>query len=230
MQESPVKSHEDEKFDAKKIRLSRLIYRIGQNGVQKTFDLRIFVNDMHLEHIAICILLAIMVGTLEAQEGIYTGKSGSASFKSDAPLELIQAESKQLSAAINPLTNGVAFSIRINSFVGFNSAVQREHFMENYMEANRYPVATFTGKIIEQLPFTKPGQYEVRVKGILNIHGIGTERIIPGRFIVSKSGIVLHASFSVPLHEHDIHVPKLLSQKIAETISVQIDIDLQKTD
>lgn len=166
--------------------------------------------------------------SVHAQPGMFTGKDGMIQFTSDAPLEMIKAESNQLSGAINPETNGVAFSVRISSFHGFNSTVQREHFMENYLEVSKYPVATLTGKIIEKTDFTKPGLYEVRVKGILNIHGVSIERIIPGNLIVNSETIIIRATFSVPLKEHSINVPKLLSQKIAETIFVQIDLSLQK--
>lgn len=183
---------------------------------------------MRPSDIVLSVMLASTPLILGAQQGMYTGKAGTVAFKSNAPLEFIQAESHQLSGAINPETNGVAFSVRINSFHGFNSAVQREHFMENYMEATKYPVATFTGKIIETISFTEEGQYDIRVKGILNIHGVNSERLMPGRLIVSKDSTEIHTLFSVPLKDHDINIPKLLSQKIAETIDVEIEMVLQK--
>jgi polyisoprenoid-binding protein YceI len=178
------------------------------------------------------ILQAIfLVGTqlsVTGQQVIYSSKSGSIHFRSDAQLELINARSQELSGAINPETHGMAFSVQIKSFEGFNSAVQQVHFMENYMEATKYPVATFTGKIIERIKFHEPGIHDVRVKGILNIHGINTERIIPGKLTIQGDTVHVEASFTVPLEDHDIGIPRLLSQKIAEMINVQVDIDLQK--
>ncbi len=180
--------------------------------------------------IVLSVMLTGMQLTLTAQEALFTGKTGIIHFKSDAALEIIEAESTQLSGAINPATNGIAFSVRLNSFHGFNSSVQREHFMENYMEATKFPVATFTGKIIETVSFAVEGQYDIRVKGILNIHGVSTERLIQGRLVSSRGVIEVSASFSVPIKEHDINIPKLLSQKIAETIYVEIEMVLQKTE
>lgn len=174
------------------------------------------------------LILSASGWVLYAQTDMYSGKAGSVHFTSDAPLEMIEAESEQLSGAINPKTYGVAFSVRVSSFHGFNSAVQRDHFLENYMEESKYPVATLTGKIIEQIDFSKNGQFDVRVKGNLNIHGVTTERIIPGSLTINSDTVVIRAAFSVPLKEHAINIPKLLSQKIAETIYVQIDIVLQK--
>jgi len=181
-------------------------------------------------HAVLSLLMTGVQPALNGQQGMYTGKAGTVHFKSEAPLEIIEAGSKQLSGAINPETNGVAFSVRINSFQGFNSAVQRQHFMENYMEATRFPVATFTGKIIEKINYIEPGEYDVRVKGILNIHGINVERIIPGSLVVLNDTFLVLVSFSVLLNDHAINVPRLLSQKIAETIYVQIEMPLQKTE
>jgi hypothetical protein len=166
--------------------------------------------------------------SLSVQQGMFVGKTGHVHFLSDAPLELIKASSKELSGIIDPTNNGVAFSIRVVTFHGFNSAVQREHFMENYMEVSRYPVATFTGKIIEALDFQQDGVRNVRIKGLLNIHGVTVERIVPGTLIIKGNLINASASFTVPMKEHAITIPKLLSQKIAEGITVNIELTLQK--
>jgi len=56
--------------------------------------------------------------------------------------------------------------------------LQKEHFNENYLESDKYPEASFKGKIIEDIDLDKDGEYEVRAKGELTIHGIMQERII----------------------------------------------------
>ena len=50
--------------------------------------------------------------------------------------------------------------------------MQKEHFNENYLESDKYPDATFAGKIIEDVDFTKNNTITVRAKGILTIHGV----------------------------------------------------------
>jgi polyisoprenoid-binding protein YceI len=176
--------------------------------------------------------LVLFVGiqlTVAGQQTIYTGKSGTAVFRSDTKLEIIHATSSTLSGAVNTEAQGVAFTVRINSFEGFNNPVQQVHFMENFMEATRYPVATFTGKIIEEVRFDTPGIHHIRVKGILNVHGVDSERIIPGTLTVETDQVHVQSRFMIRLEEHNINVPKLFSQKIAEFIAVQIDVHLEKT-
>ncbi|MCG8326508.1 MAG: YceI family protein [Chitinophagales bacterium] len=164
---------------------------------------------------------------LSAQELYYTD-SGIAYFKSEAPLEVIEATSNELKGVIDPLKRTFAFSIRINSFEGFNSPLQREHFNENYMESKQYKEATFKGKIIEQEDLTKNGSYTVRAKGVLNIHGVTQERIIRSTVITKEGEIQINSSFTVLVAEHDITIPRIVYQKIAEEIQVEIKASLKK--
>jgi YceI-like domain len=158
----------------------------------------------------------------------YKGTSGKVSFKSDAPLELIQASSEKLRAAINPTNRTFAFAIKMASFEGFNSTLQRQHFNENYLESAKYPDAEFQGKIIEEIDFTENGTYTVRAKGTLKIHNIAQERIIRSTIKIQGSVIDITSEFQVPLTDHHITIPKIVSQKIAESINVTITTTLRK--
>jgi len=158
---------------------------------------------------------------------IYMCKDGITKFTSEAPLELIKAQSKKTSGAIDPSNKSVAFSIVVETFEGFNSGLQREHFKENYLETNKYRTATFKGKIIEDIDFTKNGTYSVRVKGTFNIHGAEKEKIIKGKITVKDKEITIEATFEVPLDDHNIKVPKVVNQKIASIIMVEVKANLK---
>ncbi|MBK6966366.1 MAG: YceI family protein [Bacteroidales bacterium] len=112
---------------------------------------------------------------------------GIISIKSDAPLELIEASSNQLKGVIDITGRSFSFSVNNRSFKGFNSQLQQEHFYENYIEAGKYPQSTFKGKIIEQVDLSVDGDYQVRAKGVLNIHGIDQERIIKADIKVKEA-------------------------------------------
>ena len=163
-----------------------------------------------------------------SQEIAYSSQTGVASFKSDAPLEIIKAKSHSLAGRINPVTKEFSFVLKINSFQGFNSAVQRVHFLEDYLEETKFPLATFKGKLIEDIPFDIPGTYEVRAKGTLDIHGVEKERIIRGTITIKPSEVHMATNFLIPLSDHDIAIPKIVRQKIAEQIAVIVDIGFSK--
>jgi len=166
-------------------------------------------------------LIGLTFGQLSDAK-LYEVNEGSVYFRSDAPLELIEASSTELKGLINAEERTFAFSVPMSSFEGFNSPLQRVHFNENYMESKQYPNATFSGKIIENIDFTKDGLYTVRAKGQLNVHGIKRERIIRSELQVEEGQIEVHANFTVLLAEHDISIPKIVHQKIAEEIAVEI--------
>lgn len=161
--------------------------------------------------------------SIQAQKK-FTSDNGEVSFTSNAKLELINASSKNIKGIIDPATGNFAFVVTIQSFEGFNSNLQREHFNEKYMETEKYYDATFSGKIVEQVDFTKDGTYEVRAKGNLVIHGKKQARIIPSKIQIEKGVLKVNSNFTIPLADHDIKVPTLVSEKIATEIIVKLNV------
>jgi hypothetical protein len=149
-----------------------------------------------------------------------TSEKGMVSFASNAELEVIKASSEKVVGLMDPATNRFAFSISIESFQGFNSSLQRSHFNENYMESTKFPNATFTGKIIEQVDLTTSGTYDIRAKGDLIVHGETQSRIIRAKIIITKEGAQVEAQFIVSLVDHNIQIPKIVNRKIASEILV----------
>ena len=48
-----------------------------------------------------------------------------------------------------------------------------EHFNENYVESHKYPRAEFKGQVVNNsaIDYSKDGNYNAQVKGLLTIHG-----------------------------------------------------------
>lgn len=155
--------------------------------------------------------------------GPYRCTNGKISFRSEATLEVIQASSNQLTGALDPSNNTFAWAVQTVSFQGFNGALQREHFNENYMESGKYPRLTFLGKIIEKVDFQKDGKYAVRAKGRLSAHGVEQERIIRSDIEVVGNKILVHAEFTVLLSDHNIRIPQIVHQKIAEEVLLRVE-------
>jgi hypothetical protein len=176
------------------------------------------------------LFLGILVSNISFAQSVnkYILKQGSILFKSEAPLELIQAKSNELKGLI--LTNDLSYAFTVNnsSFKGFNSALQEEHFNENYMESGKFPRSSFKGKIVDPIDLTKDGKYEVRAKGKLQIHGIEKDRIIKSTVEVKGNTISISSKFTVLLEDHDITIPKVVHQKIAEEIIVEVKAVFEK--
>lgn len=171
------------------------------------------------------IVLQVFFATTSFAQNIYEVKSGKVHFESNAPLENIQATSTSLNGLMDVSANAFAFTIDIKSFKGFNSPLQQEHFYENYMETDLFPKAVFNGKLIDTFNAEAPTQ-KLRAKGSLTIHGVKKERIID--VVLTKKGdqYTLVSEFNVELEDHAIRIPKVVYQKIAENIRIEVKGDM----
>jgi hypothetical protein len=157
----------------------------------------------------------------------YKTSTGTVEFISDAPLEIISAKSELLKGILSVEKMTFAFELDIITFFGFNSPLQNEHFNENYMETADYPKATFTGTIIESIDYLKPGIYNVRAKGIFNIHGSGHAAMLDIILDVKENSIAADSEFEILLKDYDIEVPKIVNKKIADIIRVKVHVELK---
>jgi hypothetical protein len=153
--------------------------------------------------------------------GIYTCKEIKAKLYSEAPIENIEAISSQGFSVINFTTSEIQFNIPIHSFQ-FKKSLMKEHFNENYMESDKYPNATFKGKINEKIDPSKDGDYPVTVTGELEVHGVKQQRTISGNIKAANNQLSINSQFNVLCKDHQIEIPKLVFKKIAEIIQITI--------
>ncbi|HET7819403.1 MAG TPA: YceI family protein [Bacteroidia bacterium] len=164
------------------------------------------------------ILLLVFVA-FGVKSQIYTSKTNEISFFSDGPVEDIAASCKSGQILLNTAKNEFAVKVTIKAF-DFDKQLMQEHFNEKYMESDKYPYATFTGKIIDPINYSKDGTYKVDVTGKLNMHGVEKERTIPCNVIIKGGEITVDTKFIVALKDHNIEVPSLVAQNVAETVEV----------
>jgi hypothetical protein len=168
-------------------------------------------------------LIFVSVAALFAQTGkIFSARSGKIFFQSTALFETIKATSNDVRGLLDTNKKTFAFRVRMQTFNGFNSALQKEHFNENYIESNKFPEASFSGKIIEDVDLLKEGTYSVRAKGEFAIHGVSQERIIKSEVTVKDGKIFIKTAFSVLLGDHNIPIPKVVKDKLNSEIDVQV--------
>jgi hypothetical protein len=172
------------------------------------------------------LLLCISLSSFQAEK-MYTVRSGKISFESEAPFETIKASSSDVKGVLDTKKKIFAFRVKMATFDGFNSVLQKEHFNENYIESNKFPEATFTGKIIEDIDFSREGVYVIRAKGSFNIHGVSQERIIKSDVTIRDNKIGIKSTFSVLLGDHNIPIPKVVKDKLSSEINVQVNCQLE---
>jgi polyisoprenoid-binding protein YceI len=148
----------------------------------------------------------------------HTIEKSTITFFSDAAIEDIKADNKKASGILNASNGEIVFSIPINEFQ-FEKSLMQEHFNEKYMESDKFPKATFQGKI-SGFDANATGPQQARANGKLTIHGITNEVEIPGTIEKKDNTLTLKTKFMVKLVDYKITIPQLLWQNIAEQVEV----------
>ncbi|HYF69595.1 MAG TPA: YceI family protein [Ohtaekwangia sp.] len=170
------------------------------------------------------IILVFVYRFATAQQ--YMTHSGTITFYSHAAIEDITAANKKVSSVINPATNEIAFSVPIKSFI-FQKELMQEHFNEKYMESEKFPTATFSGTIAGY-DHTLSDAQQVIATGDLAIHGIKRQVSVRGTIQNLADQIRVKTKFIVRLADHNITIPTLLWQNIAEQVEVRVEITYPK--
>ncbi|MDN5289472.1 MAG: polyisoprenoid-binding protein [Mucilaginibacter sp.] len=169
----------------------------------------------------IALILLVWFSNNQTSQDIYVCKNAKINLFSSAPLEDIDATSNGGTSVFNASTGDLAFSVPIRSFQ-FQKSLMQEHFNENYMESDKFPNASFKGKVQEKIDVQKDGSFPVNVTGVFEVHGVKQNRTIKGTINISKGAVSLSSAFTVACKDHQIEIPKLVFQKIAETIQVKV--------
>ena len=173
------------------------------------------------------VAFALIILGFQANGQLYMAQNGEVSFFSKTPLEDIDALNKQVGSIINTANNEVAVQMRVTNFV-FPNKLMQEHFNENYLESDKFPSATFKGKIREVVDLKVPGTYSVTAVGTATIHGVTNPIEIKGNIVSKGDQLILSCQFDIKLVDYKIDIPKIVFAKIAEVIRVSSKINYVK--
>lgn len=166
----------------------------------------------------------LLAGQATAQR--YVSEKSVIEFYSKAAIEDIQARNEKATALFDPDQRTIAFVVPIDGF-RFDKALMQQHFNEKYMESEKYPRSTFQGRVEGFTPKPK-GKQNVRAIGKLLIHGVTRDVDIPGEIAVNTDGTIsLLSKFVVKLADHNIAIPRLFWQNIAEQVDVTLEFTLK---
>ena len=158
-------------------------------------------------------------------KGKYLTNEGVITFYSHTVIEDITAINEKVAAVIDSESGEVAIILVMNEFQ-FEKKLMQEHFNENYAESEKYPKATFNGRISNngEVDYQSPGEYQVRISGAMTIHGITREISVPGTIIVNRNGISAQTKFLLNPEDYDINIPKVVRNNIAENMEITAEL------
>jgi polyisoprenoid-binding protein YceI len=174
-----------------------------------------------MKRLIIFSLLTLLVLSASGQK--YMTKTGFISFFSHTPMEDIKGDNNQVASVIDISTGEMVFQVLIKSF-HFEKTLLEEHFNENYMESDKFPKASFKGKItnLSTVDFKKNGSYEVQVEGDLTIRDVTKKMSVKGILEVVTGGINTNSKFIIAPEDFNIEIPSVVRENIAKTIEVTV--------
>ena len=150
-------------------------------------------------------------------------KDAEVRFQSKTTLENIEAVNKKGAGIINTQTGEIEFSVLMKGFE-FKKALMQEHFNENYVESDKYPKATYKGKLLAPVRWKEDGVYKTEVEGELTLHGVTRPQKATATVTI-KNGIVSGtAGMVIVLEEYQIKVPALARASINKSIAVLVTV------
>lgn len=177
----------------------------------------------------IIVVLFLFVGILQVSAQKYATKTGSLKFEATVDaVEEIAAENKNTSAILESSTGDIAVLTLMKGF-RFKVALMEEHFNENYVESDKFPKATFKGKV-EDFDASKLSATAkaFKISGDLTLHGKTQKVTVNAK--ISKSGdkITITGNFDIKAQDFAIEIPKLVSNKVSDKIKVSFNLLLAK--
>ncbi|OIV40932.1 YceI family protein [Flavobacterium johnsoniae] len=175
------------------------------------------------------ILFLLFVGIFQVSAQKYATKTGSLKFEASVDsFEEVAAENKSTSAILDVSTGEIAALTLMKGF-RFKVALMEEHFNENYVESDKFPKASFKGKVeafdVSQLSSVAKS---FKISGDLTLHGKTKKITANAKLLKSGDKITVTGNFDVKPEDFDIEIPKLVSKKVADKIKVSFNFLLAK--
>ena len=164
----------------------------------------------------------ILTGCMAFSQDKKITKTGIIVFEASVPsFEEVKAKNESVTCVVNIKTGEIASLALMRGF-RFKVALMEEHFNENYMESDKYPKATFNGKI-QDFDWNSIGSTpkEFKMKGILEVHGKSKEITTSVFLRKVDNGLEIISDFKVDIKDFNINIPKVISMKVAETVNIK---------
>lgn len=180
-----------------------------------------------MNKLVILAILASATFTLNAQK--YFTKTGTVKFTSITTLEDIKAENRKVVSVLDSGTGALEFSMLMKGF-DFPNDEMEKHFNETYVESDKYPKATFKGKItdIANINFSKDGSYTVHYTGKLTIKDVTKDVSGTATFVIKGGKITATGKMEVSPADYHIVIPNSAAANIAKVITVDIIMDYKR--
>jgi polyisoprenoid-binding protein YceI len=152
-------------------------------------------------------------------------------FISDAPVEDFEGVTNSIDGYIfnkeDKLDGSkLYFEVDLNT-LDTDIGLRNRHMRENYLETDKYPLASYTGNIVKMAKL-EDDHYKATAKGKFKVHGVERDMTIEADIYVYDDVLHVKSQFEVALTDHKIDVPSIMFVKIDENMDVRVDFFLKE--
>ena len=176
----------------------------------------------------ITLLAMLVLSSICSSQQKLISKSGKIGFEASiTTFEEVKAINNNVTFVLNPATGEIASLALLKGF-RFKVALMEEHFNENYVESDKYPKATFKGKIegFDSASLTESPR-DFILKGKLELHGKSNDINTKAKISKSAAGVKIVSNFSVNASDFNIEIPSVVQRKVSNKINIDIDATLK---
>lgn len=174
--------------------------------------------------------LLLMAITLQVQGQTYKTRDGYVYFNpnKDQDHKDYAAATKEGTGVLRVETSEVAFLVQMKTF-HFNNALLEEHFNENYLHSDKYPNATYKGKLVgfTKDMLAKDGVYNLTSEGQVTMHGATKDFKAPVKLTVNGKTATFECEFKIKAEDYNIEIPGIVKPKLAEYTPLKANIKFQ---
>jgi polyisoprenoid-binding protein YceI len=177
----------------------------------------------------VSLFVCLFIG-LYANGQDYLTRNGNVSIYSHTSLEDVKGNNNEVVSLLNTATGSFEFKVAIKSF-HFAKQAMEDHFNNsNYMDSEKYPKASFSGKItnLAEVNFTKDGTYNVMVEGNLTVKDVTKPVSAKGVVTVKGGQVTAQSTFSVKRLDFHVVGEAFVQKKIADDIQITVNCQYEK--
>ena len=179
----------------------------------------------------LCFLISVELFSQGTELHVKQGSKNHVEFISDAPFGKFSGVTDNIDGYLywegnNYTTNSsLYFEVDLKT-LDTGIGLRNRHMRENYLHTDKFPDASFKGKITNVTPAAQ-GSYNVDAEGEMFIHGVTKNIKISG--LLTKSGnsdYSIKTNFNIKLSSYKIDIPSIMMVKLSEVIELQLNFNL----
>ncbi len=184
------------------------------------------------------VLLGVTANSLAVEWQVDLTKPRVAKFISRAPLEEFEGITEDIDGYLywedDSLfkNNQFYFEVNLNT-LDTGIGLRNRHMRERYLETDKWPVASYQGKIVDVAKTDSAGLtvYEVQTQGTFSVHGVERDIEVAGTVEMLEAGLMrIKAAFQIELPDYNIKIPQVMFFKLNKVIKIRVMFHLKRVD